>query len=336
MAAQFAPLINPNFNALMPAEVLALMPVADNSLQTAFANYQPVSDMFMETVAISATNKLIFTAVDNLYGPRLWVGPKEAQQLVVRSMDVVPVPYEITWAVDQFLWEDAGPQIGNVLTGVFANVGNQTAEFKDVLAGDALAAANSTVGYDGAYICSQTHPVDPENVVAGTWSNDLSDLPLTTENIAYAIAQFKLIPKKNGTPWSNRRKGVILVLPPALEFAGRQAIQSSIIARAVSEPSLGVAGVGPEDNTYLSSIVDDVVVLQTLTDPDAWFLFDRDEAAHSSLVLGLRTPWYITPMIAPTDPAVFDQHLFQWSAVSRQTVAFLLPQNLLRASSGGA
>ena len=329
-----APIFQPDLNGIFPSEVLALLPIGDNSLQSAFANYQPVSRAFVQTKPITASNKLILMATDNIYQPRIWSGEREENQLTVRSLDVVPVLYELTWGCDQLLWEDAGPQVGNVLQGIFQTAGNSLAAFIDSQTATAMAAGNTTVCYDGSNFFSATHPIDPENVYAGTWSNNIVNTPLTTENLAYMVAVFKQVPKKNGQIWSNRRKGLKLVVPTNLEFPARQAVQSSMIARAISEPTIGVSGVGPEDNTYLSMTVDDVIVLPELTDQTSCFLIDADEAAVTPFVFGERSPWSIVPMVAPTSPNVFNRHQFMWGATSRSIVAQTLPQNAMRMSAG--
>jgi phage major head subunit gpT-like protein len=331
-----APVFQPDFSGVQPSEVLALYPVMNTALQSGFAAYKPVSDAFTKVIPMDATNKLILGAVDRPYLMRLWTGEREEQPIVGRSMDVVPLPWESTIAADQFQWEDAGPQVGNYLEGIFTNVGMQISAFQDYLVGQALSAANSTVGYDGAYICSTSHPVDPENINTGTWSNDLASTPLTTENLAYAISVFKQVPGKDGLPWSNRRSGVKLVVPPALEFRAVQSVRSSMIAVAISEPGLGVSGVAPESNSFLKMSVDDVIVLQTLTDQTTWYLVDADSAALPTVVIGMRTPFNITPMVAPTSPNVFNKHLFLWGVQGRVNYGYTLPQNILRASSGAA
>lgn len=331
-----APIFQPDFSGLVPSELLALYPIMSTALQTGFAAYKPVSDAFTKILPIDRSNKLILGAVDRPYLMQLWTGERVEQPIVARTMDIIPLPWESTIVVDKFSYEDAGPQVGNYLEGIFTNVGAQMGYFQDYLIGNAFAQLTSSTGYDGSFICSASHPVDPENITSGIWSNNLTNLPLTTENLWFAISQFKTIPGKDGQPWSNRRKGIKLVVSPALEPRAVQSIRGSMLAIAVSEPGLSVSGVASETNSYLKMAVDDVVVLQTLADPTSWFLVDGDSAALPTIVIGQRTPFYITPMVAETSPNVFSKHQFQWGIQGRMMYGFLLPQNILRATSASS
>jgi phage major head subunit gpT-like protein len=329
-----APIFTPDFIGNVPTEVLALLPIHNTVLQAGFAAYKSKWEKIATRVPVDASGKLIMIAADRQPLMRLWQGDRVENPITIRSIDNVPLPYESTISIDKFQYQDTG-NIPQLYDGVFMNWGMQMAAFPDALLANALAQATVTVGYDGSYICSTNHPIDPENPAAGTWSNNLVNTALTTINLATAIATFKTIPGRDGLPWSNRDGGISLVLPPQLEFAGVQAVQATMIGRAISEPSVGsgVTGVAPESNIYIKQSVDDVVVLQTLTDPNSWYLTDNKTAAYGPLILGLRQPFVITPMVAPTTPNVFNRHKLIWGVDGRMTISYTLPQNILRATS---
>ena len=319
-----------------PPAILALMPIASTALQSGFADYKPTSEQFTKNVPMTAAGQLILPVVDRLYAPRLWTDDVEIQPVVVRAIGAAPLPWNQSFGIDRFFFEDCGPQVGSFIQGVFEMVGHSIRSFQDVLAAFALSSARTTLYYDGADYASDSHPTDPENPngPGGTWSNLLTNFPLTRENLWSALATFMQIPGKDGIPWSNRTKGVKLVVPPLLFPIAVQAVRSSTLAIAVSEPGIGVGGVAAEPNMYLKMAVDDVICLQTLSDQNTWFLLDTSSASLPPVVVAMREPFHIVPRVADTDPMVWGSHKYLWATIGRLEASLTLAQNLLVATSG--
>jgi len=329
-----APTMAWDMNIQAPAAILGLMPVAYTGLQQGFADYEATSENFTKVVPMTATGQLVLPVIDRLYVPRLWVDDVELQPVVARSIGISAQPYVQGFAIDRFLMEDAGPQVGNFIEGVFVEVGHSIRAFPDLLVAEALASLRTTTYYDGADYASTSHPIDPEQPSVGSWSNLLPYFPLTRENLWKALATFMQIPGKDGLPWSNRRKGIKLVVPSQLYPIAINAVRSTLMATAVSEPGIAVSGVASENNTFLKMAVDDVVVLQTLTDQTTWYLVDTASASLPPVVIGMREPFHIVPRISPTDPVVWGNHQFLWNVQGRMSAALTLAQNILVATSG--
>ena len=331
-----APILNYDMDVQAPPAILALMPIASTALQSGFASYTPTSEAFTKNVPMTASGQLILPVVDRLYAPRLWTDDVEIQPVVVRAIGAAPQPWSQAFGIDRFFFEDCGPQVGSFIEGVFTEVGHSIRSFQDVLAAFALSSARSTLYYDGADYASASHPTDPENPLGpgGSWSNLIVNFPLTRENLWKALATFMQIPGKDGIPWSNRTKGIKLVVPSLLFPIAVQAVRASMLAIAVSEPGIGVSGVGSENNVYLKMAVEDVICLQTLTDQTTWYILDTSSAALPPVVISMREPFHIVPRTAETDPVVWGQHKFLWNTIGRMDASLTLAQNLMVCTSG--
>lgn len=331
-----APSMSWDMDVQAPAAILALMPIASTALQSGYASYQPTSEQFTKNVPMTAAGQLILPVVDRLYAPRLWVDDVEIQPVVVRAIGAAPQPWSQAFGIDRFFFEDCGPQVGSFIEGVFTEVGHSIRSFQDVLAAFALSSARTTLYYDGADYAAANHPTDPENPTGpgGSWSNLLPQFPLTRENLWKALATFMQIPGKDGLPWSNRTSGIKLVVPSALYPLAINAVRSTLMATAVSEPGIGVSGVASENNTFLKMAVDDVIVLQTLSDQTTWYLLDTSSAALPPVIVAMREPFHIVPRVSPQDPVVWGQHKFLWATVGRMEASLTLAQNLMVCTSG--
>lgn len=331
-----SPVFQWDMNTAAPAAILAMMPVASTALQSGFAAYTPTSEKFTKNVPMTASGQLILPVVDRLYAPRLWVDDTEIQPVVVRAIGAAPQPWSQAFSIDRFFFEDCGPQVGAFIEGVFVEVGHSIRSFQDVLAAFALASARTTLYYDGADYASASHPTDPEYPTGpgGSWTNLLTNFPLTRENLWKALATFKQIPGKDGIPWANRTSGIKLVVPPLLEPIAVQAVRSGMMATAVSEPSIGVSGVASENNVYTKLMVDDVLCLQTLSDQTSWYLLDTSSASLPPVIVSMREPFHIVPRIAETDPLNWGNHLLAWNTIGRLDCSLTLAQNILTATSG--
>ena len=328
------PVFVPDFSGVLPAEVAALIPDLNDSLTAAVAAYKPVAlaSGIVKEAPIDGSNRLILIEADRPTLFRLWDADRLIQPIAIRSQDITPDLYEMTIGIPRTTFQDSA-RIENVWNGVFANIGMQMAAFPDYLAAAALALAVSTVGYDGVNILSTSHPVNPENAGAGEWSNYFTSTPLTTENLASAYASLMQIPGRDGLPFSNRAPGSVkLIVPSQLAFAAEQAT-GEMIGRIVYGDTSGTVGASPESNVRLSRLGIEVVVLQTLEDQDAWFLADTTTGAYPTLVMGMREPFYITPLISPTAQNVFWKNQYIWGVNGRVNVGYSLPQNLVGATS---
>lgn len=334
MTLSALPTFVPDFSGVMAPEVAALTPVLSNALQSAFGQYKPTAlgSGIVKEAPIDDSNRLILIEADRPTLMRIWQGDRVIQPIAIRNQDITPDLYEATIGIPKTTFQDSA-RIANVWNGVFANWGTQMAAFPDYLAGNALALASSVIGYDGKEICSDSHPIDPENPGAGTWSNLFANTPLTTENLASAYASFMQVPGRDGLPWSNRQPGSVkLVVPSQLAFAAEQAT-GEMVGRIVQSDTGVAFGTSPETNVRLSKLGIEVVVLQTLTDQTTWFLMDTASGAYPTLVMGMREPFVITPMISPQSQNVFMKNQFLWGVTGRLAVGYALPQNLLQCSA---
>ena len=122
--------------------------------------------------------------LDSLVQWRKWLGEREIQNLMARGWDVINEDYEASFGLDKNDIEDDNlglfmPSIQNLASGGWT--------FLEELVLELMSNATTTKCYDGQNFADNVHPV-----AAGQSFDNLSDLPMTYENIWAAINHFKM------------------------------------------------------------------------------------------------------------------------------------------------
>lgn len=142
--------------------------------------------------------------------------------------------------------------------------------------------SSSFLGADGVALCSASHPNGPES--SATQSNTGS-LPLTVANIETTrVNMINLTDDRGGllgiTP-------DMIIVPPGLEFAARQAIQSA------GDPTTANRADNPRQGAY------EIVVWNFLTSSTRWFMVDSIRMKRF-LIWQDRVPINIQPEVMDT------------------------------------
>ncbi|RTK98722.1 MAG: hypothetical protein EKK57_11130 [Proteobacteria bacterium] len=144
-------------------------------------------------------------------------------------------------------------------------------------------------GFDGVSLWNTAHPVNPNNVALGTYTNDLVGFDIDQPGLSSALNTLKQIRWMDGQILEAQDTGLVILVPTyALYVKARQLIFGSLIpnvfgantaAAGVSNPFAGMEG-----------MVRDVVLLPELVDPTVansdkfWYVLNCSHPVHRPLV----------------------------------------------------
>lgn len=154
---------------------------------------------------------------------RQWVGARVINNLVARAFTLTNADWEYTFAVDvnDIFYDNLGVYADR---GVVA--GDVAGRWYEKVVTDAMVAGNSTICWDGQYFYDTDHPVNFDDATAGTYSNSLSALPLTSDNLWTVCAQMLSLVDENGLPLEVTPS--VIEVPPVLGKAAFQAVAAPI------------------------------------------------------------------------------------------------------------
>ena len=266
---------------------------------------------------------------------RIWYGSRVVSEASLQSATFVPRPYEITYAIDQFIKQD---DIHDVYFRILPDMVRQTRRWQALEARDLLENAGgytgaAQLGFDGLPYFSTAHLVDFYNPGAGTYINDFSGggQTVTTTKIsggtysiltggAFGVTSFKTVIEYMRTikGEDGERLGVkanSLMHPVQLIGEVEVVLRNTYFAPpawgnitsqvGAAENAWKRYGVTPHCNDFLN-------------DPQMWYLADTTRGTYGKpIMFGLREAWTIVPRVSETDPIVFDLHKLVWGGKAR-------------------
>ena len=257
---------------------------------------------------------------------RVWYGPRMVHSPALQSVSYVPLPYEITYSMDQFIKED---DIHGAYFRLVPDLVRQTRrwqayETRDMLENAGAFTGVRQLGLDGLSYFNTAHPVDFYNPTSGTYSNDFAsggqNVTYTKANGgtvtiltggAFGVTGFKTLIEYMGTIKGEdlERLGVrarSLMHPVNLRGEVEVVLKNVYFAPPAWGTITGQVGAAenawkrygctPFENEFLN-------------DPQMWYLGDVSRA-YKPLGFGLRKAWTVVPRVEATDPVVFDMHTF--------------------------
>jgi phage major head subunit gpT-like protein len=281
------------------------------------------------------TEQLVIVWHNLMPKARIWYGSRVASEASLQTVTYVPRPYEITYAIDQFIKQD---DIHDVYRRILPDLVRQTRrwqalETRDLLenAGGYTGAAQN--GFDGLTYFNTAHLIDFYNPGLGTYCNDFTNGGQTisyaktiggTYSIltggAFGVTAFKTLVEYMHTikGEDGERLGVKatdLMHPPQLIGEVEVVLKNTYF----SPPAWGniTSQVGAAENAWKRYGVTPRCN-EFLNDPQNWYLGDTSRGTFGKPVMfGLREAWTVVPRTAATDPVVFDMHKELWGGRAR-------------------
>lgn len=277
---------------------------------------------------------------------RPWFGSRVVHEPALQTYQVSPIPYELTYGIDQFIQDDASANSQNVFWRMLPDQARQWRrkreyDFRDLLEGSGiLGTAARQLGPDGLTAFNTAHPIDIYNpnfnlagsglFSSGTYCNDFTSGGQTIDGtliggglsvtgLSTLAAYMQLVPGEDGEVL-----GVVpdmLMVPPTLEQTAQFLVGSMFLGSPVFGAFTQLSSlVGTSDNMMRKMGIR-VVVNKFLRQTKVWYLGDTSHAKKPLIYITREAP-RIVPRINPNDPNVFDAHRLLWGGWSRDTPAW--------------
>lgn len=277
---------------------------------------------------------------------RPWFGSRVVHEPSLQTYQVSPIPYELTYGIDQFKQDDAAAHTESLFWRMLPDQARQWRRHREYELRDLLEAsgvqgtATRQAGLDGLSAFNTAHPIDIYNpgfnlagsglFSAGTYCNDFTSGgqtidgtliggALSTTSFATLIAYMMMVPGEDGEVL-----GVVpdmMMVPTTLKVTAEFITAASFLASPTWGAFSQLTGqVGSADNMLRKQGVR-VTVNKFLRNTKRWYLGDTSHA-KKPLIWIVREAPRIVPRVNPNDPNVFDAHRLLWGGWARDTPAW--------------
>ncbi len=277
------------------------------SYEKGYATPEPWADKLAMKVN-SDTELETYAWMDRLPAMRQWIGPRTINNAPLRSRSVTNLDWEMTEAIprNKFLDDKIG-----LYAGIAEQMGWSARKLHDQQIAALLQAGTSTLGFDNVNFFATTHLTNIDDPSSAVQSNLLT-LTLTPSNYSAARAKMRGWLGRDGKPMGSRPS--LLVVPPSLEEAGMNILNSDFIAPALFG---GQTQVGSNDNKNVLKGSAELLVIDELeNDPTAWYLLDNSGLIKPFIIQERQAPNFVY-LNSPTDPNVFWKKEFIFGVDSR-------------------
>jgi phage major head subunit gpT-like protein len=266
---------------------------------------------------------------------RKWVGARVINNLIARAFELKNEDWEYTFAVDYNdifydnlgAYEDRGRIAGDV-----------GARWYEKIVTDAMVAGNVTNCWDGQTFYNANHPVNFDDSGAGVYSNSLTALPLTPDNLWVVCAAMMSIKNENGLPMEI--VPTVLEVPPSLGLKGAAAIAGAISLATTTATGLinqtsGVVAAAGVSNMLPTALQSITGILKLVINPR---LSGQVYYVHSSNLLKpfimqvAKDPTDLLQITDPQNPEVFHNKRLMYGCDAKGVAAGTLPFLSFRVS----
>jgi phage major head subunit gpT-like protein len=295
-------------------------------LSTAFENVPRLWKAFGMEVP-SSSRSTLQAWLSDLPAVREWLGARQAKSMGTRTWSIVNRAWELSLELNRYDIED---DLDGVVASAqlrAAQMGEEFGYHEDALMASTLEAGLTATCFNGQTFFSTSHPIDPDNTAAGTFSNKLTTSPLSAANFGVARTQFQKFKRENGMPMPGAQQ-LLLIVPPALEVTARQILQSDYL---VPSSSFGAIGSGGASRNIFQSAAD-LQVNPHLTSDTRWFLAAVGGSMRPMIFQRRQTP-QITRKDASTDENVVERNVYLYAADARYNASYGLPHLMICADA---
>lgn len=320
---------------ITPTNWLPLITLANTSIREAWSSI-PV-EYQRNTTEVSMGNKTVYEDawIGRMPKMRLWSGPRVYNEPGPQTYTVTPEPFEDTYTLDRFKYDDDG---FGVFYPLLLDLAMQTKKWPDYQRRDLLEAtgawssAASQAGLDGLSNFNTAHPANIYSPAAlslntGTsYCNDFTGggVAINGVTVGGAFSQTAVLTLIEYMSTIRGEDGErLMVTPTMLEHPStlrgevEYVLKNMLAAASVGYSTWGTAQtqVGATDNVVARMGVEPYEN-RMLASATKWYLQDNSKSVKSMRWL-LREAPRITPRVSENDPIVFDSHMYAWGAWAR-------------------
>lgn len=340
---------------IFPKNYEVLVTTIDTTIGQIYSQMDPAETHGQWSSNVAMTEGSVWTTawMGRMPKARPWFGSRVIHEPALQSYSVSPIPYELTYANDRFVLDDAAGW--GLFMRTLPDLATQWRrqpeyELRDLLEARGLfGTTERQIGYDGLPAFDTAHPIDIYNpavvpgnplFASGTYCNDFVGGQtidgtaiggaLSQTSLATLLAYMQLIPDESG-----ETLGVIpnmLMVPSTLELTAKYLIGASLLASPVWGAFSQLTGqVGSADNMLQREGLQ-LVVNKFLQASKTFYLFDASHAYKPLLWVTREAP-RTTPRVNENDPIVWDSHRYAWGGWDRVTPAWNYSWLFLRSGA---
>ena len=319
---------------ISPANWLPIITQANTDIKAAWSEI-PV-EYTKVTTTVTTTKELYEDAwIGRMAKMRLWSGPRVYNEPAPQTYVVKPEPFEDTYALDRFKYDDDGY---GVFYPMLMDLALQTKKWPDYQRRDLLEAAGAwsstatQLGLDGLSNFNTAHLANPFSPSAASlntgtsYANDFTGGGVTVNsvNVGGAFSQTSLMTIVEYMQTYRAEDGERLMITPSLlevpaTLTGQamQYLYNGLAASSVGPTTWGAAQtqVGATDNVVARFGLE-LYVNKMLASATKFYVHDMTKSVKSMRWL-LRDAPRITPMVEESSPNVFNNHTYVWGAWAR-------------------
>lgn len=177
---------------------------------------------------------------------REWKGSRVLNEMGTVVWEVFNRDWEISWKFkDQQIKDDLAGLVALAIQRA-RGYAAKWIRHEDTLMAQIVQAGVSKPCYDGQNFFSSSHPIDPLNIVSGTFPNYFTAKPLNHANLMFGLQKFLSIKQPDGSPWVGPGSKVKLVHEVSNMFAVKQLLTSGWLTPATAFALSGTSG--PSEN----------------------------------------------------------------------------------------
>lgn len=267
-----------------------------------------------------------------------WLGPRTVNALPTRTRIITNLDWQRTDSIprNKFLDDKHGLFVFQA-----RDMGQATAKLDDlqltkiiqgtVTTSTGPAATGNPVAFDGVTFWNSAHPVDIDagtGGIYGSYSNDFTTLSLTPTGYETARANMRAYLGRDGIPLGIEPD--LLLVPPQLEAAARQLLDSPMIAPGTFAD--GQTQVGANFNVWKGT-ARYLVIPEFANQPKTWYLADTKRSVRPFVVQDRQAPEFVY-LVNPSDPNVFWQKEYVFGVHARRAYDVTIPFLAARAGAG--
>jgi len=323
---------------ITPTNWVPFIVQADTSIRQAWSSL-PV-DYPQYTTTVTTTKKIYEDGwIGRMPKVRLWSGDRVYNEAAPQTYQVVPQPFELSYTVDQFDWEDDGFGVFYPMLADFALQTKKWPQYqiRDLLeATGAWASATDQAGLDGLSFFNTAHQTDiyamtTGSVNAGTaYTNDLTGgQTINSVTVGGAFSQTAVLTLIEYMATIRAEDGERLAVtathlmhPSTLRGEVEYVLKNMLAAASVGYTTWGATQtqVGATDNVVARMGVEPIEN-KDLASFTKWYLMDNSKSVRPLRWI-LRKAFDIVPLVSPNDPLVVNNHLFSWVGSGRGAPAW--------------
>ena len=223
------------------AEISRIFQEFNTTMMEAFDDAPRVWEAFGVEIPSSSRSTLHGWLADQAV-VREWKGKRKLNSMGTRFWEVINRDWELSYSFEVNQIRD---DLSGLVTAALMRArsdGKKWARHEDLLMATTLALGTSMPCFDGQFFFDTDHPVDPDGIVPGTFSNSLN-LALTHAAFYTVLQTLETFLLEDGSPMVAPDAELTLVAPPALRPQAESILLVKNLTPAASFALFGTSGV---------------------------------------------------------------------------------------------